>query len=98
MKTDVYSWRVSSDLKSDLERKARERKVPVSHILDSAVRHWLKQSEGDSMDEEKIQRKLHASVETCIGSLALGNSRGAQSARETIRQRLKERYARERAD
>lgn len=98
MKSEVYSWRVSSELKSDLERKARERKVSVSHLLDSAVRNWLKQSEGDSINDEEVQRRLHAAAETALGSISLGNCNGAENARETIRQRLRKRYARERTD
>ena len=46
MKTEVYSWRLSAEAKADLEREARFRKVPVSTILDAAVRDWLKKSAG----------------------------------------------------
>jgi uncharacterized protein len=32
MKTEVYSWRLPNELKAELERKARSRKVPVSRF------------------------------------------------------------------
>ena len=35
MKTEVYSWRLSGELKSDLEREARLRRVPVSLVLET---------------------------------------------------------------
>jgi hypothetical protein len=41
MKTEVYSWRVSPDIKTGLEREARRRKMSVSAVLDLAAREWL---------------------------------------------------------
>jgi hypothetical protein len=90
MKTEVYSWRVSEELKSDLEREARNRKVPVASLLDLAVRDWLKKS-GEDVAGDETQRKLHAAVEECIGVLAGGNPRRSEKARETVRARLKRR-------
>ena len=40
MRTEVYSWRLSDELKSDLERESRLRQVPVSSVLEAAVRAW----------------------------------------------------------
>jgi hypothetical protein len=57
MDTDVYSWRVPRELKSDLERQARIRK-------------------------------------TCMGTIAGCNPRRTETARQTIRERLKRRNAR----
>ena len=92
MKTEVYSWRVSSDLKSALDRTARSRRVPVSSILEEAVRRWLDSAE--AADEEE-QRRLHAAIQPCIGtindaSLLYG---GAENARKTIRERILARHA-----
>jgi hypothetical protein len=41
MKTEVYSWRVSAELKTMLEREVRRSKTPVSELLDLAVRDLL---------------------------------------------------------
>ena len=90
MKAEVYSWRVSAKVKADLEREARARKVPVSAILDLAVRDWLKNS-GQAATGEAAQRRLHAAAARCFGVLAGGNPRRAESAREAIRQRLRRR-------
>ncbi len=87
MRTEVYSWRLSRELKSDLEREARSRQVSVSAVLDSAVREWLKKSTPSS-DEEEEQRRLHAAAASCLGTLASDNPRRAETARSTIRQRL----------
>lgn len=93
MKTEVYSWRLSGDVKLDLEREARIRKVPVSSILDLAVRDWLKKNDGDAGGEE-AQRRLHAAASRYLGVLAGGNPRRAETARAAIRKRLERRYAR----
>jgi hypothetical protein len=90
MKTEVYSWRLSGELKTDLERAARLRKMPVSSVLDLAVREWLKRSGADVAGDE-TQRALHAAAENCLGTVASGNSRRAETARKTIRRRLQRR-------
>ncbi|HUI40426.1 MAG TPA: hypothetical protein VL523_00505 [Terriglobia bacterium] len=93
MKTEVYSWRLSGEVKSDLERKARLRKVPLSSILEQAVREWLKKNDGDGAGDE-AQRSLHAAAGRCLGILAGGDPRRAETAREAIRERLRRRHAR----
>jgi hypothetical protein len=93
MRTHVYSWRLSGDLKSDLERQARLRKVPVSTILDMAVREWLKKSAIDVSGDEE-QRKLHAAAEKYIGVLKGLDRNRSETVRETIRKKLRRRYGR----
>lgn len=93
MKTEVYSWRLSGDLKSDLDREARLRKVPVSTVLETAVRDWLKKGEPD-LSEEDAQRRLHAAAANCFGAVASGNPRRSETARAALRQRLKRRHVR----
>jgi hypothetical protein len=93
MRTEVYSWRLTGELKSDLEREARLRKVPVSAVLETAVRGWLKKGDADASEDE-AQRRLHASAASCFGALASGNSRRAETARDVLRKRLRQRHAR----
>jgi hypothetical protein len=91
MKEEVYSWRLSGELKSDLEREARLRKMPVAWVLDLAVRDWLKKSSADVAGDD-AQRALHAGAERCLGVLASGDPRRAESARKTVRERIHRRY------
>ena len=93
MKTEVYSWRLSGELKSDLERQARLRKVSISTILDMAVREWLKKSAIEVSGDE-AQRKLHAAAEKYIGALKGLDRDRAETVRETVRKRLRLRYGR----
>lgn len=92
MKTEVYSWRVSSDLKLELEREARLRKISVSAIVDSAVRNWLQKNTADP-SEDAEQRRLHRGA-ACFGVLAGNGPRRAETARESTRRRLGRRRAR----
>jgi hypothetical protein len=93
MKTEVYSWRLSGDLKSDLEREARFRKVSVSSVLESAARDWLKKGQTDAPEDE-AQRRLHTAAAGCFGVLASGNSRRAETARDVLRKHLRQRHGR----
>ena len=94
MKTEVYSWRLSEELKSDLEREARLRKVPVSAVLETAVRDWLELKKGDTISEDEAQSRLHSAAANCLGAIASGNLRRAETAREVLRERLKRRRVR----
>ena len=96
MKTEVYSWRLSGELKSGLEREARFRKISVSSILDMAVREWLKKGALEVSGDEE-QRKLHAAAERCMGKIAGHGPYDAEHVREAVRKRLREKYARQRA-
>ena len=88
MSKEVYSWRVSRELKSDLEREARERSTSVSAVLDMAVRWWIKSKPAAPVDENE-QRRLHDAVESCLGTFAGGRPRRAETARESVRRRLR---------
>ena len=93
MKTEVYSWRVSSELKQSLEREARRRKASVASILDAAAREWLKKSRASIADDEE-QKRLHAAVEPLIGSISRDIPYSPEILRETIRRRVNQRYGR----
>ncbi len=93
MKTEVYSWRLSRGLKSDLERAARARRVRVSAVLDMAVREWLAKNAVDIADDEE-QKRLHAAVAPYLGSLRGGNPRRGENASKMVKEILRRRYGR----
>lgn len=93
MKTEVYSWRVSSELKQSLEREARKRKASISSILDAAAREWLRKSRASIADDEE-QKRLHAAIEPLIGSISGADPYRSESVSEIVRARLKRRYGR----
>ena len=93
MKSEVYSWRVSTDLKTGLEREARRRKISVSAVLDLAARDWLNKG-GAEMGGDEEQARLQKAASKCFGSLASGNAHRSENARQAVRQRLRRHYDR----
>ena len=93
MKTEVYSWRVSTELKTGLERAARRRKTSLSAVLDLAAQEWLTKSGAANEDGEE-QRRLQQASSKCLGAFASGEARRSESVRQTVRQRLRRRYGR----
>jgi hypothetical protein len=61
--------------------------------LEAAVRDWLGKRDADASEDE-TQRRLHAADASCLGVLASGNPRRAETARADLRKRLGRRYAR----
>jgi hypothetical protein len=87
MKTEVYSWRMPSELKSHLMRRARIRRVSIADILDNAVRDWLRK-DNYRYESEPTQCKLHAAAALCFGTLAGGDSNRSEKARAIVRRVL----------
>jgi metal-responsive CopG/Arc/MetJ family transcriptional regulator len=94
MKTHVYSWRLTSDLKSELERAARLRRAPLSAVLEQAARAWLAQNSAEVTNDEETQRQLHAAAEPYIGCIAGDNPRRSEMVREIVREKLQRKYGR----
>ena len=93
MKTEVYSWRVSTNLKAGLEREARRRKMSLSAVLDLAAQEWLRKSSADNNDDEE-QRRIQRAASKCFGVLASGDAQRSESVRQVVRERLRRRYGR----
>ena len=92
MKTEVYSWRVSTELKTGLEREARRRKISLAAALDLAAQQWL-QKNSKQDDDAAEQRRIHAAAAKAIGAIE-GHSGDAENAREIVRQRIRQRHGR----
>jgi len=93
MKTEVYSWRVSTDVKTALEREAHRRKISLAAILDLAARELLNKS-GAGNDGDQEQTRLQQAAVTCFGAFEGGDGRRSENARQGVRRRLRRRYGR----
>lgn len=93
MKTEVYSWRVTTELKTGLEREARRRGTSLSAVLDLAARDWLSKSSAEEMGQEE-QLRLHKAASECFGSFAGKDTHRAENSRQLIRQRLQRKHER----
>ena len=90
MKTEVYSWRVSSEVKASLEREARRRKISVAAALDAAAREWLQKS-GAAHEGDEEQRRLQKAASQWLGTLAGGNTFRSEAVSQAVRDRLRRR-------
>jgi hypothetical protein len=88
MKTEVYSWRLSPDLKKDLERAARDEGVPISKLLERMTQDWLAQRR---REDEAEQARIRARLEKCVGKLSIG---GGPYTNEKVRKVIQEKLAR----
>jgi hypothetical protein len=88
MKTEVYSWRVSTDLKTGLEREARRRKLSLSALLDLAARDWLNKGGAEIAGDDQ-QLQLQKAAAKCFGAFDGGDPRRSENARQVLRQRLR---------
>ncbi len=93
MKTEVYSWRVSVDLKTGLEREAQQRKISLSAVLDLAAREWLKKSDAEiGSDEEQL--RLQKAASNSFGAFAGADIYRSEDTRQALRKRLRKRHDR----
>jgi hypothetical protein len=95
-KTEVYSWRVDTDLKAELQRAAKRSNQSLGGLLDRIVREWLK-AHPNSTDAAE-QKRLHEAAAKYIGVLRGGTRYSAEETRRIIRERLARKYGRSRPD
>jgi hypothetical protein len=93
MKTEVYSWRVSAELKTGLEREARRRKISLASALDLAAEEWLKNNGADK-DDDREQKRLHEAASKAIGTIEGDDPRRGENAREIVRRLIRQRHGR----
>lgn len=93
-KTEVYTWRVSSATKANLEEAARNANRSVAQLLDEIVAEHLSSTDGTSESEVEHQRRLHARASRFAGCIASGVGRRSERTRELVRARLNRRRAR----
>jgi hypothetical protein len=93
MKTAVYSWRVSEELKTSLEHAARDRRISISAVLDMAAQDWLMKSRAEEDDDARQSRLQKAAME-CFGTLASGDATRSETVGQAVRERLRRRNGR----
>ena len=93
MKTEVYSWRVSTETKMGLEAEARNAGMSLSALLDRIAKEWLLAKKTSLDESREEQARLHAAADAVIGSISAG-PHYAENVRTVVRNRLRKRYAR----
>jgi hypothetical protein len=94
MKSEVYSWRLSPDLKWALEDAARRERISVSRLLERIVREWLKTCAPAAENDEAEQARLRAVAMQFAGTIRGGDPDRAAEAGKRVRELLARRYGR----
>ena len=94
MKTEVYSWRLSPQLKNELEEAARAERKSISELLEGITQDWLMKSKEGKGTEDERQRQIRDAAMKFVGSLQGGNPDRAENARSEIRARIARRHGR----
>jgi hypothetical protein len=94
MKSEVYSWRLSPDLKGALEEAARREQVSLSRLLERIAREWLKATTPAGENDEAEQARLRAVAMQFAGTIQGGDPDRAAEAGKRVREVLARRYGR----
>ena len=93
MKTEVYSWRVSSRRKSELEEEARRNGTSLAELLEQISGAWLDMQRASRTDEEREQQRIRIAASAAIGSFASGERHRSRNVSRLVLERLAHRDA-----
>jgi hypothetical protein len=93
MKTEVYSWRVSSKRKSELEAEARRNGTSLAALLDHIAGDWLDSKKDSRVDEDLEQERIRARAFAAIGSFDSGDPHLSKNVSRIVREGLIKRDA-----
>jgi hypothetical protein len=98
MKTEVYSWRVSAQRKAELENESRRKGTSLAGLLDQITADWLQERRSGRSGDDAEQARIRKRAEAAIGSIAGGDPHRSSQASQRVREILRKRYGRQRAD
>jgi hypothetical protein len=81
-KTEVYSWRISPELKQLLASAAKDEGASMAEFLEKIVRAWFR--EHRDTEDERRQRELLEAAGKCFGGIAGGDPKRSRSARDAL--------------
>ncbi len=88
MQTSVYSWRLSTDLKINLEEQARREGKSVAELLLEFAEEGLRGRSNELADDQEQQRGIRERAAAAIGSIRghdpTRSARAKQLGREII--------------
>jgi hypothetical protein len=98
MKTEVYSWRVSAQRKTELENESRRKGTSLAGLLDQITADWLQERRNARNGDDAEQARIRKRAEAAIGSIAGGDPHRSSQASQRVREILRKRYGRQRPD
>jgi hypothetical protein len=87
-KTEIYSWRLSPEVKRSLEDEARRRSVTLAKMLDQIAQEFLSRR----MHADDAQDRIRAGAHRWIGSISGGGAPRSERVRQLVRERLRAKH------
>ena len=85
-KTAVYSWRMTPELKAELEERARREGCSMAEMLEEISQAWLRES--PSAEDAEEQARLHAEARRFAGAVEIDDPDISVRVRERVRECL----------
>ena len=95
--SNVYSWRLESHLKEELERAARAEKTTVSRLLTRIATEWLRGS-SSLPDDRNAQKRVRETAAQYLGTVSGRDPSRSGDASRRVKQILQDKHATRRAD
>lgn len=68
-KTEIDTWQISPQLKTELEEAARARQKSVTELMEEIAREWLERTREYEADDEERQRQIRAAAMKVAGAV-----------------------------
>jgi hypothetical protein len=95
MKTEVYSWRLSAELKADLEEQARDEGKSLSALLQELASEGLRARRNGHFHDDAVQAAIRKRALKAIGSIHGGDPTRAERAGELVREIIYQKHLKE---
>jgi predicted DNA-binding protein len=94
MKSEVYSWRLTPEMKTRLESEARRSGKSLAEVLEQISTNWLEQRAGAYDDE--MEAKLRNRIMATVGTIRGGDPQRASRSKELVREIIRRKHEKER--
>lgn len=94
MKTEVYSWRLSTERKVELEVEARREGKSLAGLLEQITANWLRDRRNSRNGDEAEQAAIRKRAAAAIGSIRGGDPTRSSRTSELVKEVLRKRYGR----
>src|ERR1700749_2661716 len=95
MKTEVYSWRLSTETKARLEEEAQREGASLSALLERATSEWLAERRNGNLDDEVEQAAIRKRAAAAIGSIRGGDPTRSGRSSELVSEIISRKQAKE---
>lgn len=95
MKTEVYSWRLSTHRKAELEQEAHREGTSLSALLERVTAEWLAQRRNGDFNDEEEQAAIRRRAASAIGSIRGGDPTRSARTSELVREIIYKKHLKE---